>query len=185
MIAGERSLMLAHYISHLPDGGGEGVSGLFGSIDWSRTFDVVLGAILAILFAIFVERLRKPQITLSIGNTSVVRSSQPNFPIQEGTSLRVRAFPSRTGIPDYSLQNCPIWLGNGQSLNRPLVTKFTAKLPQSAVISCTTTCNIYEILASQLRFEVWCSIQLSYERREPRLVAWLQKSLAVRRGHGR
>jgi hypothetical protein len=58
----------------------------------SREFDVVLGAALAILFAIFVEWLRKPQLTLSIGNTDIVRSSGATFPIHDGKSLRVRVF---------------------------------------------------------------------------------------------
>jgi hypothetical protein len=65
---------------------------LFGWIDWSRTFDVVLGAILAILFAIFVERIRKPQLVLSVGDTDTIHSTNPNLQIQEGTSLRVRVF---------------------------------------------------------------------------------------------
>lgn len=72
---------------------------LFGWIDWGRTFDVVLGAILAILFAIFVERIRKPRLTMSVGHTDIVRPTGPNFNIGDGKSLRVRVFaePLRWG----------------------------------------------------------------------------------------
>lgn len=71
---------------------GVDVPELVAWVDWSRTFDVVLGAILAILFAIFVEWLRKPRLRVTVGATDTVRPAQPNFPIQEGKSLRVRVF---------------------------------------------------------------------------------------------
>jgi hypothetical protein len=66
------------------------VTSMFSWIDWGRTFDVLLGAILAIAFAIFVERIRKPRLTQLIGKTDIIRPSISNFPIVDGTSLRVR-----------------------------------------------------------------------------------------------
>jgi hypothetical protein len=63
----------------------------FHTIFDNRAFDVVLGAALAIFFAIFLEWLRKPKLIQSIGDITDIRPAAGG-PITEGRSLHVRVF---------------------------------------------------------------------------------------------